>query len=138
MKTLKFILILLNSLLAITAIAGGIALVAGWNTPPAEMLSGSLFRSFTIPGLSLTFFVGGSALAAALLLIRKSSLGPLFSAAAGIVIIVFEFIEVMIIGSPPGVERTLQIFYFSLGLLISILSLIELLILLLKQKSEVF
>ena len=34
----------------------------------------------------------------------------------------FEFVEVMIIGSPAGIVRTLQIFYFGLGTAITIAS----------------
>ena len=37
-------------------------------------------------------------------------------------IIFFEIVEVLVIGSDPGVARSLQIFYFGLGLLIALLS----------------
>ncbi len=35
----------------------------------------------------------------------------------------FEFVEVLVIGSPAGVARTLQIIYFGLGTLITIAAL---------------
>ena len=57
----------------------------------------------------------GSALFAAILLIRKSKFALLFSTTAGIVIMFFEFVEVLVIGSPAEVARTLQILYFGVG-----------------------
>jgi hypothetical protein len=46
----------------------------------------------------------------------------------------FEFVEVMVIGSPEGIARNLQIFYFGTGIIISILSIIVWLIDLLGRK----
>jgi hypothetical protein len=116
-KTLNVILIVLTLFLALTAVAGGIALVSNLNTPPVDQLQGSLFKDFTIPGLALAVIVGGSALFAAVLLLRKSKYAPLFAATAGVIIMFFEFVEMLIIGSPAGIARTLQIFYFGLGTL---------------------
>jgi hypothetical protein len=122
-KTLNVVLIVLTFFLALTAVAGGIALLTGLNTPPVAMLQGSPFRDYTIPGLALTVIVGGSGLFAAILLLRKSKYATLFAATAGIIIMFFEFVEALIIGSPAGVARTLQIFYFGLGTLIVITAL---------------
>ena len=66
--------------------------------------------------------VGGSALFATILLFRKSKYANLFSATAGIIIMFFEFIEVLVIGSPAGIARTLQIFYFGLGTVIAVIA----------------
>ena len=55
--------------------------------------------------------------------LRKHRYAALASGAAGVVILIFEIVEVLAIGSPPGVARTLQIFYFALGLLIILLAL---------------
>ena len=114
-KLLHVILIVLTVFLALTGFLGGIGLLADLNAPPLEQLQGSIFKDFTIPGLSLFLFVGGSALFAAILLIRKNKFDILFAATAGIIIMFFEFVEVLIIGSPAGVARNLQIFYFGLG-----------------------
>lgn len=38
---------------------------------------------------------------------------------------IFEIVEVLVIGSPPGIARTLQIIYFSLGGIILVLSLVD-------------
>jgi hypothetical protein len=140
---LRSVLIVLDAFLAVTAVAGGIGLLTGVNAPSTKWLEGSLFRSFTIPGLALLVIVGGCALAATALVLRPAHRGPfpdpvpglrdgaaqgghpwgaLASGLAGVVIIGFEIVEVLIIGSPPGVARTLQIFYLALGLLIVIIA----------------
>jgi hypothetical protein len=121
-KTLNIVLIVLTLFLALTAVAGGIALLTGLNTPPVAMLQGSPFRDYAIPGLSLAIIVGGSALLAAILLLRKSKFAILAAATAGVVIMFFEFVEALVIGSPAGVARSLQIFYFGLGTLIVVVA----------------
>jgi hypothetical protein len=119
---LNIVLIILTLFLALTAAVGGIALLTNLNTPPVEMLQGSPFRDYTIPGLALAVIVGGSALFAAILLLRKSKFAILSAATAGVIIMFFEFVEALIIGSPAGVARMLQIFYFGLGTLIVIVA----------------
>jgi len=119
---LNVTLIVLTIFLALTALAGGIQLLEGTYAPPVEMLSGSVFKDFTIPGLVLGVIVSGSAAFAAVLLIRKSKFAVLFAATAGIVIMFFEFVEVLVIGSPAGVARTLQILYFGMGTAIVVVS----------------
>jgi hypothetical protein len=119
---LRILLIVLDGFLALTAIGGGIALLAGLYAPPVEMLAGSPFKSYTVPGLALFVLVGGSALVAMMLLIRRHPMASLASAAAGGIIIIFEIVEVLVIGSPPAVSRNLQIFYFAIGGLIMLLA----------------
>lgn len=117
-KTLYVALIVLTIFLALTALAGGIQLLEGTYAPSVDMLNGSFFKDYTIPGLALGLIVGGSAIFAAVLLIRRSKYSILFAATAGVIIVFFEFVEVLSIGSPIGVARTLQIFYFGLGTII--------------------
>ena len=117
-KIIRVILIVFTFFLSLTAFLGGVALLAGLNAPPVEMLQGSPFQGWTIPGLALALIVAGSALFAAILLLRKSKYALLFAATAGVIIMFFEFVEALIIGSPAGVARTLQIFYFGLGTVI--------------------
>jgi len=131
------ILIYLTGFLSLTSMLGGIALVLGFNTPPVEQLNGSIFKDFTIPGIVLTLFVGGSALVAAILLIRKNMFASAFSLLTGIIIMSFEFIEVLVIGSPEGIARNLQILYFGVGSIISYLSISNWVIDLLSQKSNI-
>ena len=126
MKKIKnkiiILLLVITSFLSLTGVAGGIALFTGLNAPSAEQMNGSIFKDFTIPGIVLVLFVGGSALLAAILLFRKNVFALIFSVLTGIIIMSFEFVEVLVIGSPEGIARNLQIFYFETGTIISILS----------------
>lgn len=115
---IRILLIVLTLFLAITAFGGGIQLLTGFYVPPVEMLAGSPFEDFTIPGLALGLIVGGSALFAAVLLVRRSRFALLASIAAGLVILFFEFVEVLVIGSPAGPSRFMQILYFGMGTVI--------------------
>lgn len=121
-KTLYIILIVLTIFLALTTIAGGLALMANIISMPVSLLQGSVFGSYTIPGLALAVLVGGGAVFAAVLLLRRSRFGLLFATTAGVMIMFFEFVEMLVIGSPAGIARTLQVFYFSLGTLIVVAS----------------
>lgn len=119
----RFLLIIFEAFLALTAIAGGIGLLTGILAMPVEYLSGSPFDSFLIPGLSLMVLVGGLALVGTILVARKHRYAAAVTAVSGVAIIIFELVEVLVIGSPAGVARNLQIFYSSLGLLIVLTSL---------------
>jgi hypothetical protein len=109
-KILRVVLIILTAFLALTTFLGGIGLITGVLAMSTELLQGSLFKDYTIPGLSLSIIVGSVGLVACLLLIRRNKFAILASTTAGVVIMFFEFVEVLIIGSDPGVARTLQIF----------------------------
>jgi len=97
-KLLRILLILLDGFLALTAFAGGIGLLADLNAPPVEMLAGSPLKSYTVPGLALFIIVGGAALVATIIMIRRHPMAALVSAVAGGIIIIFEIVEVMAIG----------------------------------------
>lgn len=112
------VLIILNGFLALTAIPGGFCLITGIAAPPKEALNGSVFNDYTIPGLALMIIVGGGALAAAIMLIRKYKYAFFYSAITGLIIMTFEFIEVLAIGSPTGAGLVMQIIYFVLGILL--------------------
>jgi hypothetical protein len=116
------ILSILACFLALTAFAGGIGLMTGLNAPSPELLTGSIFGSFTVPGLSLFVLVGGIALAGVVCLLRRCRSALPLASAAGIAIMFFEFVEILVIGSPPGLARALQIFYFGLGTVIAALA----------------
>jgi hypothetical protein len=125
MTSVRAVLIVSDAFLALTAIAGGISLLAGVNAPPIADLEGSPFGSYTIPGLALLVLVGGVALAATIMTLRRHRLAFVASAGAGGVIMVFEVVEVMAIGSAPGVARNLQVFYFVLGFVIALLAIAQ-------------
>ncbi|MGD1148960.1 MAG: hypothetical protein ABR961_13535 [Thermoanaerobaculaceae bacterium] len=114
-RAFKIIAVVLAGFLGVSAVPGGIALLAGIDAPPVEQLKGSVFADYTIPGLSLLLIVGGSAVLATVLLIRKSRFAVLASIGAGLGVMVFEFVEVLVIGSPAGPARILQVLYFGVG-----------------------
>lgn len=122
-KTLYTTLFLLTGFLAVTAVLGGIGILTGVAAPIVDFVEGSIFTDFTVPALSLIFFVGGSGLLATAALIRRNKFGLLLAIFAGIMILFFEFVEVLAIGSPAGLAQNLQIFYFGLGTLIVIVAL---------------
>lgn len=111
----------LTGFLALTAFAGGFGILVGWIAMPQEYLHG-LFSGYLIPALCLFVLVGGSALAAFILLVRREDSAIIFAATSGIVIMFFEFVETQVIGTPAGPAQALQIFYFGLGTLIVIVS----------------
>jgi hypothetical protein len=127
MKTLKKILYIaleiLTLFLAITALLGGLALTANFYTPPVELLQGSPFKNYTLPGLALALIVGGSALCSFILLLRKNKFAVLSASVVGVIIMFFEFVEVMVIGSTLGPAFFLQVIYFGLGIIIMMASL---------------
>jgi hypothetical protein len=108
----------LLSFLAITAIAGGIALLTGAIAPPTDLLQDSVFTDYTWPGLALLGPVGMYGLLAALLVWRRHPLANLASFVAGLMILCYEVVEVAVVGSEPGVARNLQLLYLSVGALI--------------------
>lgn len=114
-RALHLLLVVLAGFLALSAIPGGIALLIGFYAPPLEQLKGSVFTDFTIPGLSLLFLVGGSAVLATALLLRRHHYAHLAAAFAGMIVMSFEFVEVLAIGSPPGPAQVMQILYFAVG-----------------------
>ena len=121
-RTVRTLLIVLTSFLTLTAFGGGIQLLTGFYVPPVEMLAGSPFADYTIPGLVLGLIVGGSALTADVLLIRKNKFSSLASASAGVIVMTFEFVEVLVIGFPEGAAGFMQLLYFGLGIIIVVMS----------------
>ena len=115
-RFVHILLIVLAGVLGLSAVPGGITLLVGFYAPPVEQLKGSVFTDFTIPGLTLLLFVGGSAVLATVLLVRRSRFGALSAALAGAIVMSFEFVEVLAIGSPPGPARVMQLLYFGIGL----------------------
>jgi hypothetical protein len=121
-RILRIALIILDAFLALTAFAGGIGLLTGAAAPSTDLLKGSPFSSYTIPALSLFVIVGGCALAATILLLRWYPQAALVALASGVIIIGFEIVEVLVIGSDEGLARNLQVFYFTLGLVIAVIA----------------
>jgi hypothetical protein len=121
-SVLRALLIVLDGFLAVTAIAGGAALLTGVMAPGPELLAGSVFTSYAIPGLALTVVVGVGAVVATILLLRRHHQALPTAALTGAVIVVFEAVEIATIGSEPGVARNLQVLYLAVGVAILVLA----------------
>ena len=120
-RIIRKILIMLISFLALTAIGGGIGLLTGLNAPPLVFLDGSPFSSYILPGLALLILVGGTAVLASILLVRNYHHAWVAAIASAIAVVIFEIVEVVYIGSPEGIARNLQVFYFAYGIILGIL-----------------
>lgn len=118
MKAIKITLKILHGFLALSAIGGGIGLLAGFGAPPPEMISGTIFKSYLIPGLALLLLVGGSATVSLILFLRDHPKASSVSFVTSIVLVVFITVEILTIGSPEGAAKNLQIIYLLLGVLI--------------------
>ena len=125
MSRARRVLVILDAFLAFTAIAGGVGLLTGLIAPPIADLEGSPFGTYVIPGLALLVLVGGGALAAAIMTVRRHRLASAASAGTGAMIVVFEIVEIAAIGSDPGVARNLQVFYLLLGSVIVLLAIAQ-------------
>ena len=88
-------LLCLDAFLAATAMYGSIFVVPCQNV---ELLAGSPFTSYLVPGLVLGLFVGGTALVATLTLLGNGRFGAALSIIAGSGIIVFEVVETAVMG----------------------------------------
>jgi hypothetical protein len=120
-KYLRGLTIFLAGFIALTAIAGGIAILAGLEDFPAEWLEGSIFKSYTIPAIILSVVVGGSSLAATILFIKKHRLANKGLIAAGAIMMGQIIGEIIILNQEPPVPSGIEIFYFVLGLIVLIL-----------------
>jgi hypothetical protein len=97
---------------ALSAIAGGIAvLVTDGLGMPTSMLASGPFVSFAWPGVLLAVVVGGSQVLAFGLLIARREVSLLWAAVAGFVMLVWIFVETIMIGG----GSFLQVLYFATG-----------------------
>jgi hypothetical protein len=112
-------LLVLQALVAVTAIAGGAALtLAALNpdlatvlSPPMEYLEGSPFSSYLLPGLLLAIVVGGTQVGAFLLGVTRSDLSLPGAATAAIALLIWVFVQMVFIPF-----SFLQAIYFAVGI----------------------
>jgi hypothetical protein len=109
-----------QAFVAITALAGGLALIVGSLdpdrvpviVPPREYLAGSPFSSYLVPGMSLIVLVAGVHAAAFVTTIARSRWAMPLAAAGGFACLIWIFIQMIYI--PFSV---LQALYFAVGLI---------------------
>ncbi|RWZ58303.1 hypothetical protein ELQ92_14870 [Labedella populi] len=112
--TLAVSLALLGSFNALSAIAGGIAILATDGLGmPISMLSGSPFTSFLWPAVILIAVVGGTQVTAVVLVVARRAEALAASAVAGFGMVIWIFVETGIIRG----LSWLQIVYFATGVL---------------------
>lgn len=86
----RIALVVVEALVALSAIAGGLWLVAGRSGLPLAWLAGTPFSDYTIPGLVLVIVVGGSALLAAATVFIHREWAVLISVLAGLLMAGYE------------------------------------------------
>jgi len=101
MQRHRLSLLLLDVYVAVTALIGGLLLVADprgthLQLSPQVMVHGP-FTTFLVPGLVLSLVVGGSALLAAILLIRGSRAGLALSGIAGMLLGGWILVELVLV-----------------------------------------
>ena len=115
MKTLLFILL---SFIAITATISGILMISqpdgSISHLKPELLSGSPFKNYLVPGILLAGGVGAVNLVAVFLNMMRHRQRYNAAIAGGAVIIVWILVQVMMIGT----IHWLHILYFSAGILV--------------------
>jgi hypothetical protein len=106
---------LLAIVIALSALAGGIGLAGGGLSFPLEWLTGTPVPNYGVPAIILTGVVGGSALAAAVLMPRRHPMAVVVALAAGLIQVGWIVGEVMLVGTRGDVMMWLQIIYLALG-----------------------
>ncbi len=113
--------IVLESLLGIGALGGGLALMLGPHGEilplPMSLLDGSPFATYFAPGLVLFSVLGCGPLIVAVLAWRSHRWAPYLTLLVGVALLIWMAVEVAVVGysnSPP-----LQPIYIVLGVLIS-------------------
>jgi uncharacterized membrane protein len=110
--------IILDLILGLTAVVGGIYLLVGAPRLSREWLERTPFKTYLWPGLAF-ILVGGSLIAAALLLLAEVRLGRLVSVEAGVVLLGLTAIQL----STVGYRQWLQLAALVGGLAVVVLSL---------------
>jgi hypothetical protein len=119
------VLVALDSFVAVTAVAGGIALVTGMERKrfSLKLLDGTPFQRYMAPGLILGVVVGGTSLVATVATLRSRRGGPLASAVAGATLFGWIAGEVCIL--PPETHSWIEVGYAGVGLVMSAVGLNE-------------
>lgn len=113
------ILLAIEGFVALTAVAGGVALILGASipslstvlVPPDAYLEGSPFASYVVPGILLAVVLGGVHAIAFVAVMRGTRYDLFLAAAAGFAALIWIFVQMLFI--PFSV---LQAIYFVCGL----------------------
>ena len=108
--------------IVISAVAGGIGLIGGGLAFPLEWLAGTPFSSYVVPGAILAFIVGGSALVAAPLMLRRDPLAVPVALGAGVIQVGWIVGELLLVGTRGDLMAWLQVIYFVAGAIVAVLA----------------
>jgi hypothetical protein len=119
-KPLRRALLITQAFVALTAFAGGVALIVGSMSselssvlvPPADYLEGSPFTGYLVPGLLLALVLGGVHAVAFAALLTSHRFAVPIAAAAGFACLIWIFVQMIYIPF-----SFLQALYFGAGLL---------------------
>ena len=93
----RSLLVAAELVVALSAFGGGIFGIMGAKGVPRAWLDGTPFQSFLIPSLILATVVAGSMTAALVAELRRSPAADLLSAAAGVILLAWLLVEVIVI-----------------------------------------
>jgi hypothetical protein len=117
---LRGTLVALTAFMGLTAIQGAIFVVP--TMPHSVLHKGvqALFPDYTIPALALGILCGGAALVALVMVLARPEVGALMSVVAGMFMIGFELVEIMVVGftpvqTPDQFPAWLQVVYLVVG-----------------------
>jgi hypothetical protein len=96
-NVVRSVLTILLAAVAVFNIAEGILVLTRVRTP-AVYYQGTLFADATIPMLLVALVVGGSSLLAAVTVFTRHAWGVFLAAAAGLIIVAWELIQVVVVG----------------------------------------
>ena len=102
---------------ALSALAGGVELLVwpyGTRNLPLELLDGTPFNTFMLPGLLLAVLVGGASLAAAALIMRRGRHAAEVTALAGATLVIWLAAEMALLRTP----HLLHVVYGTMGLVL--------------------
>jgi hypothetical protein len=113
--------IVLETVLALGAIGGGIALILGPRGEivglPVSALAGSPFDSYLVPGVVLFAVLGLGSLVGAVLAWRAHPVAPLLTIAVGGALLIWLVVQISVIGF--STDPPLQPIYLGMGLVIA-------------------
>jgi hypothetical protein len=117
---LKIVIGALDSLIAVSAIGGGLAILLRLDKFPLSWLANTPFNDYVVPALILTLVVGGGSLVAVVAIFLKQETSIFVSMIAGIIMVAWISAEIGLINAPK--PSFIEVIYLGLGIAVLALS----------------